>query len=217
MIVTDQIEEVRTVRWLQPSRSWGLVPTMGYLHEGHLSLVRRARSENDRIAVSIFVNPTQFAPDEDLGVYPKDLQRDLSLLEEEQVDLVYVPGDQQIYPPGFQTSVNISQVTGQLEGASRPMHFQGVATVVAKLFNIFEPTKAYFGQKDAQQTVVIRRLARDLNFNLSVVICPTSDSARLSSFLQRLSSLLHCYRNCLFLRFPGIHQFLNIGIDDLPA
>ena len=190
MIVTDQIGEVRAVRWSELTHSWGLVPTMGCLHEGHLSLVRRARSENNRVAVSIFVNPTQFAPGEDLAVYPQDLERDLRLLEEEQVDLVFVPGDQQLYPPGFQTSVNISQVTGKLEGASRPTHFQGVATVVAKLFNIFEPSKAYFGQKDAQQAVVIRRLASDLNFNLTVVICPIvreSDGLAMSSRNTRLT------------------------------
>jgi pantoate--beta-alanine ligase len=190
MIITDQIDEVRAIRWSAPSDSWGLVPTMGYLHEGHLSLVRRARSENDRIAVSIFVNPTQFAPEEDLTVYPKDLRRDLRLLEKEQVDLAFVPGDRQMYAPGFQTSVNISQVTGRLEGASRPTHFEGVATVVAKLFNIVEPSKAYFGQKDAQQAVVIRRLVRDLNFNLSVVICPIvreSDGLAMSSRNIRLT------------------------------
>jgi pantoate--beta-alanine ligase len=190
MMVTGLVEEVRAARWSEPSGTWGLVPTMGYLHEGHLSLVRRARSENDRVAVSIFVNPTQFAPDEDLTVYPKDLERDLRLLEDELVDLVFVPSDQLMYPPGFQTSVNISQVTRNLEGASRPTHFQGVATVVAKLFNIVEPTRVYFGQKDAQQAVVIRRLANDLNFNLEVVICPIvreRDGLAMSSRNARLT------------------------------
>jgi len=172
MLVTDSVAEVRQARWADPSRSWGLVPTMGYLHEGHLSLVRRARAEKDRVAVSIYVNPTQFAPTEDLATYPRDLQRDLSLLEAEGADLVFTPSDAQMYPPGYQTYVTVEEVSRPLEGASRPTHFRGVTTIVAKLFNIFQPTRAYFGQKDAQQTVVIRRMVEDLNFNLDVVICP---------------------------------------------
>ncbi len=172
MLVTDSIAEVRRARWADPALSWGLVPTMGYLHEGHLSLVRRARAENDRVAVSIYVNPTQFAPTEDLATYPRDLQRDLSLLEAEGADLVFTPSDAGMYPPGYQTYVTVEEVTRPLEGASRPTHFRGVTTIVAKLFNIFQPARAYFGQKDAQQTVVIRRMVEDLNFNLQVVICP---------------------------------------------
>ncbi|MEW5988044.1 MAG: pantoate--beta-alanine ligase [Chloroflexota bacterium] len=173
MLVTGDIAEVRAVRWANPALSWGVVPTMGYLHEGHLSLARRARAENDRVAVTIFVNPTQFAPTEDLAKYPRDLARDLALLEGEAVDLVFAPTDAVIYPPGFQTYVTVEEVARPLEGSSRPTHFRGVATVVAKLFNILQPTRAYFGQKDAQQTVVVRRMAADLNFNLEVIICPT--------------------------------------------
>jgi pantoate--beta-alanine ligase len=152
----------------------GLVPTMGYLHEGHLSLVRQARAECGAVAVSIFVNPTQFGPREDLARYPRDLERDLSLLRQEQVDLVFVPGVAEIYPDGFSTYVDVRAVTEMLEGAVRPGHFQGVATVVCKLFNIAQPTRAYFGQKDAQQTVVVRKMARELDMPLEVVVAPTA-------------------------------------------
>ncbi|UCG23337.1 MAG: pantoate--beta-alanine ligase [Chloroflexota bacterium] len=191
MIVTAKIDQVREMRWSDPSLSWGLVPTMGYLHVGHLSLVRRARSENDRLAVSIFVNPSQFAPDEDLAQYPRDVERDLQLLWAEQVDLVFAPASADMYPPGFRTQVSVSELTSGLEGASRPTHFQGVTTVVAKLFNIFEPTRVYFGQKDAQQAVVIRRMAQDLDFNLEVVVCPIvreGDGLAMSSRNARLST-----------------------------
>jgi pantoate--beta-alanine ligase len=150
----------------------GLVPTMGFLHEGHLSLVRRARLECDSVVVSIYVNPSQFAPTEDLRTYPRDLPRDLEMLRAEGVDLVWTPNDKIMYPSGYQTWVQVDDVTKPLEGALRPGHFRGVATVVAKLFNAVQPHKAYFGQKDAQQVVVIRRMVRDLHFPLEVVVCP---------------------------------------------
>ncbi len=172
MRVVHTIAEARAVRRALPG-TWGFVPTMGYLHEGHLSLVRRARAENDRVAVSIFVNPTQFGPHEDYARYPRDLERDLRLLEPLGVDLVFVPSVEEMYPPGFQTWVIVEEVSRPLEGASRPGHFRGVATVVAKLFNILQPDRAYFGQKDAQQTVVIRRMVQDLNIPVEIVICPT--------------------------------------------
>jgi len=151
----------------------GLVPTMGYLHEGHLSLVSRARAECASVAVSIFVNPTQFGPNEDLAAYPRDLPRDLRLLKAEGVDLVWTPTPEIMYPSGFQTWVTVEEVTKPLEGAMRPGHFRGVTTVVAKLFTAVQPDKAYFGQKDAQQAAVIRQMTRDLNFPIEVVICPT--------------------------------------------
>ena len=151
----------------------GLVPTMGYLHEGHLSLVRQARAECGAVAVSIFVNPTQFGPREDLSRYPRDLERDLRLLREEHVDLVFAPSVAEIYPPGWSTFVDVRDVTEMLEGAVRPGHFGGVATVVCKLFNIVQPTRAYFGQKDAQQVVVVRKMVRDLDMPLAVVVVPT--------------------------------------------
>ncbi len=150
----------------------GFVPTMGYLHEGHLSLARRAREECASVVVSIFVNPTQFAPTEDLDAYPRDLERDLRLLKEISVDLVWTPTPEVMYPEGFQTWVTVEELTQVLEGASRPTHFRGVTTVVAKLFNGVQPQKAYFGQKDAQQAVVVQRMVKDLNFPVEIIVCP---------------------------------------------
>jgi len=172
MIVTADINHIREIRWQDPALTWGLVPTMGYLHEGHLSLVRRALAENDRALATIYVNPTQFAPTEDLSTYPRELERDLALLQETGADVVFTPGDDVMYPAGFQTYVSGEEVTKVLEGASRPTHFRGVATIVAKLFNITQPTRAYFGQKDFQQALVLQRMVIDLNFNLEMVICP---------------------------------------------
>ncbi len=153
--------------------SIGLVPTMGYLHEGHLSLVRRARNENDTCAAWIFVNPLQFGPSEDYERYPRDEARDIALLEQEGVDLLFMPSAEEIYPPGFSTYVEAQGVSEQLDGRVRPGHFRGVATVVLKFFNIMTPSRAYFGQKDAQQVVVLKKLVRDLNLPVELVICPT--------------------------------------------
>lgn len=173
MNVTNDISRVRTLRWENSHLTWGFVPTMGYLHEGHLSLVRRAREENERVAVSIFVNPTQFGANEDLSKYPRALERDLNMLRAANTDLVFTPDDTDMYPPGFQTYVSVRDVAKTLEGASRPTHFQGVATIVTKLFNIVQPARAYFGQKDAQQVAVLRQMVADLNFNLEFIVCPT--------------------------------------------
>jgi pantoate--beta-alanine ligase len=172
MNVVVSLEDLRVAR-SQLTDPLGLVPTMGFLHEGHLSLARAARAACASVAASIFVNPTQFGPDEDLSTYPRDPDRDLALLEAEGVDLVWVPTEEVIYPQGFQTWVTVDDVTRPLEGAHRAGHFRGVATVVAKLFNAFQPQRAYFGQKDAQQTVVIKRMVRDLDFPLEIVVCPT--------------------------------------------
>lgn len=150
----------------------GLVPTMGFLHTGHLSLVRQARNDCASVVVSIFVNPTQFGPAEDLSKYPRNLQRDLELLASEKVDLVWTPGNEDLYPAGYQTWVTVDELEKPLEGSFRPGHFRGVVTVVGKLFNCVRPQKAYFGQKDAQQAAVIRRMSMDLNFPVEVVICP---------------------------------------------
>ena len=146
---------------------------MGYLHAGHMSLVEMARRENDLVAVSIFVNPTQFGPSEDLSLYPRDKERDLKMLKKASVDWVFTPPVEEMYPPGFSSYVDVREVTTRLEGAARPGHFAGVATVVAKLFNIVQPHRAYFGQKDAQQAIVIRKMARDLDFPLEIVVGPT--------------------------------------------
>ncbi len=165
------LDELRAAR-LSLDGTVGLVPTMGYLHEGHLSLIRRAKEECDNVIVSIFVNPTQFGVNEDLSKYPRDLERDLSLIEPLGVDLVWNPTPEIMYPTGYQTWVEVEAMTRPLEGAMRPTHFKGVTTVVAKLFNAVQPHKAYFGQKDAQQAAVIRQMVRDLNFPIDIVVCP---------------------------------------------
>lgn len=171
------MEVIETIAAFRAARArfgtLGLVPTMGYLHAGHLNLVRRARAECEAVAVSIFVNPTQFAPQEDFSRYPRDMERDLSMLRAEGVDLVFAPSVVEMYPEGYATYVDVGGVTETLEGAARPGHFRGVATVVCKLFTITQPTRAYFGQKDAQQTIVVRRMARDLDLPLEVVVAPT--------------------------------------------
>ncbi len=171
MKILSSLSDLRAVRASLPG-SFGLVPTMGALHDGHLSLVRRAKAECAHVGVSIFVNPTQFGPGEELSKYPRDLDRDLKLLDLLGVDVVWTPAPEVIYPPGFQTWVTVEQVSAPLEGKHRPGHFRGVATVVAKLLNAFTPDKAYFGQKDAQQVVVIKQMVRDLNFSLEIVVCP---------------------------------------------
>jgi pantoate--beta-alanine ligase len=168
MQVLETIEEVRAAR--RASReSVGLVPTMGALHDGHRALVRRAREENEHVCVSVFVNPAQFGPTEDYSAYPRDPERDLQLLKTEGVDWVFMPSVDEVYPGGFDTSVDTGVVAEVLEGRFRPGHFRGVATVVLKLFNIVEPSRAYFGRKDAQQLVVIRRLVRDLDLAVQIV------------------------------------------------
>ena len=171
------MEVIETIAAFRQARArfgqLGLAPTMGYLHEGHLSLVRQARAECGAVAVSIFINPTQFGPGEDLARYPRDLARDLELLAAEATDLVLVPGAAEMYPEGYGTYVEVRGVTEMLEGAARPGHFTGVATVVCKLLNIVQPTRAYFGLKDAQQAVVVRAMARDLNLPAEIVVCPT--------------------------------------------
>lgn len=165
--VKDQVRE-----WKKQGFSVGLVPTMGYLHEGHQSLVKRAVAENDKVVVSVFVNPIQFAPNEDLETYPRDLEADCALCESIGAAMVFHPEPSEMYGDDFTTFVDMTGVTKELCGKSRPTHFRGVCTVVNKLFNIVTPDKAYFGQKDAQQLAVIRRMVRNLNMNLEVVGCP---------------------------------------------
>jgi pantoate--beta-alanine ligase len=150
----------------------GLVPTMGALHEGHLSLVRAARAQCDRVVVSIFVNPLQFGPNEDLAKYPRDFDRDSELLKQESVDLIFAPSVEEMYPAGGLTYVTVEGLSDKLCGASRPGHFRGVTTVVAKLFHVVEPDRAFFGQKDAAQSAIIRRMVRDLNMPVQIVVCP---------------------------------------------
>lgn len=173
MEVVTAIDDVRRLRWAKPAASWGFVPTMGALHAGHISLVERARNENDFVGVSIFINPTQFNDPSDLEKYPRTLDADLEKLALSGVDVVWTPTPEVMYPQGFQTGVILGEITTVLEGAARPGHFKGVATVVAKLLNIFQPTRAYFGRKDAQQLAVIQRMVADLNINTTIVPCPT--------------------------------------------
>ncbi len=186
MKICSTIPEARAAR--RDARSGrkrlGLVPTMGALHEGHLSLVRAAKAQCDAVAVSIFVNPTQFGPTEDLSKYPRQFDRDRQLLEKEGVDILFAPSVEEIYPDGAVTWVLVEGLSEKLDGRSRPGHFRGVATIVAKLFHILEPDAAFFGQKDAAQLAVIRRMVRDLNFPVEVVACPIvreSDGLAMSS------------------------------------
>jgi pantoate--beta-alanine ligase len=172
MKIVTTLPELRLARRTLPEPV-GFVPTMGYLHAGHISLVQAARAECASVAASIFVNPTQFGPNEDLARYPRDLPRDLALLEAAGVDLVWTPTPEVMYPSGFQTWVEVEGLTRPLEGEVRPGHFRGVTTVVAKLFNAVGPDKAYFGQKDAQQAAVVRRMTKDLDFPIEIVVCPT--------------------------------------------
>ena len=174
MKIVNTVSEVRDIikEWKKNGLTIGLVPTMGYLHEGHASLIRRASKENDRVIVSDFVNPTQFAPTEDLESYPRDIERDARVCEQEGADLIFHPSAEEMYFPNATTFVNMTGPSEELCGKSRPIHFRGVCTVVSKLFNIASPDKAYFGQKDAQQLAVIKRMVRDLNFDIEIVGCP---------------------------------------------
>jgi len=179
----DSIDALRAARAALIGRV-GLVPTMGALHAGHLALVNAARGDSDAVIVTIFINPTQFAANEDLSKYPRDLPHDLDLLRAAGVDLVFTPTPDVMYPADFQTWLDVTEVSQGLEGARRPGHFKGVATIVAKLFNLTQPHVAYFGQKDAQQVAVIKRMVRDLNFPLAIAVIPTqreSDGLAMSS------------------------------------
>ena len=174
MIIIKTIKEIKAIinsSKKQGSRI-GFVPTMGFLHEGHLSLIRSAKKENDLVVVSIFVNPTQFGVGEDFESYPRDLDTDARLSESAGADVLFCPSISEMYPESYQTYVEVMEITNKLCGKSRPTHFKGVTTVVNKLFNIVEPHKAYFGQKDAQQVAVIQKMVRDLNMNVEVISCP---------------------------------------------
>ncbi len=174
MEICSKIEAVRQhVReWKKAGLTIGFVPTMGYLHEGHKSLIDAARQDNDRVVVSIFVNPMQFGPNEDLASYPRDLKKDAGLCEAAGVDLIFNPQPEEMYAPDFASYVDMDGLTAQLCGKSRPGHFRGVQTVVLKLFHIVAPDRAYFGQKDAQQLAVIKRMVRDLNVDIEIIGCP---------------------------------------------
>ncbi len=223
MRIVGGIADLRTARAVL-SHPIGLVPTMGYLHAGHLSLVEAAREQCASVIVTIFVNPTQFGPSEDLARYPRDLERDLKLLKP-YADLVFAPSTETIYPTGFASYVDVGSIAERLEGAARPGHFRGVATVVAKLFNLTQPDRAYFGQKDAQQALVIKQMARDLNFPLEIVVRPTvrePDGLALSSrnvYLSPderrsatvLSRALFAIRDCWRAGEKGCRPLIELG------
>lgn len=195
----------------------GFVPTMGALHEGHLSLVRRARKESDVAVVSIFVNPTQFGPSEDFQKYPRLFAQDKKLLQKEKCDLIFYPSLKEMYPENHLTFVNVEEITSRLEGASRPGHFRGVATVVAKLFNIVLPDLAYFGQKDAQQAIVIKKMVSDLNFPVKIVICPTVRDQKGLALSSR-NSYLSYYESkqalSLFEALEKARDLIRLGQDN---
>lgn len=214
MQIFQSPSDIRAERRGQLSQTWGLVPTMGFLHEGHLQLVRRARAENDRVAVSIFVNPAQFNDSGDLAAYPRDEAKDLQLLEAESVDLVWLPTVDDAYPENFQTYVEVEGITNFLEGAHRPGHFRGVTTIVNKLLNLFQPDNAYFGQKDAQQALVIQTMVRDLNINSNIVVCPIvreADGLAMSSRNSRLSPQGRSNAVCLYEAIKTAEKLIDQG------
>lgn len=195
----------------------GLVPTMGFLHRGHLALVNRAREENASLVVSIFVNPTQFGPGEDFNGYPRDLERDLAMLEEAKSDIVFMPPPQEIYPAGFNTWICVENITARLEGTSRPGHFRGVTTVVNKLFNIVQPNRAYFGQKDAQQLAAVARMCRDLDLLVRIVPCPTvrePDGLAMSSRNVYLTPEQRAQAPCLYRALRWGAEQIDTGRRD---
>ena len=214
-VVKTKSEFVRACR--EVARPLGLVPTMGALHDGHLTLVRRAREDNETLAVTIFVNPTQFSLQDDLAQYPRDLDRDLGLLREVGADLVFVPPVEEIYSPGFDTWVQVGALAERLEGAHRPGHFRGVTTVLTKLFNLVAPDRAYFGQKDGQQTAVVRQLARDLDMGLEIVAVPTvraSDGLALSSRNVYLSAEERRAAPVIYRALCKAQELRGLGVDD---
>jgi pantoate--beta-alanine ligase len=213
MKVVTTLPELRAALAALPN-SIGFVPTMGYLHAGHLALVAQAKAENAAVVVSIFVNPLQFGPNEDLSRYPRDLERDQALLTDAQVDLLWLPTPAVLYPAGFQTYVTVKYVSLPLEGSRRPGHFDGVATVVTKLLNAVQPQRAYFGQKDAQQVVVLRRLVTDLNMPVEMVVCPiqrASDGLALSSRNVYLNTAERQAAPVLYLALQAAQQMAAAG------
>jgi len=204
-------------RLRQEGKSIAFVPTMGFLHEGHLSLIREGRKRADALVVSIFVNPTQFGPSEDLKTYPRDFARDAELIRKEGGDVVFAPSEKELYPDGYQTFVKLETLPEHLCGISRPQFFRGVATVVTKLFNIVKPHTAIFGQKDFQQLTVIRRMVQDLNFGIEIVGCPTvrePDGLAMSSRNSYLTPEQRHHARCLNEALESAQAQLHKGIKD---
>ncbi len=223
MQIIKRVKDVQDIsRWFRCEGKFiGFVPTMGALHEGHLSLVRRSKEENDRTIVSIFVNPTQFGPNEDLQKYPRDIEGDLSKLSSLQVDTVFIPDNEEMYPDGFSTSIDIGGIGKVLCGALRPGHFNAVAAVIAKLLNISMPHRMYLGQKDFQQTVVIKKLVRDLNYDMNIIVSPTvreHDGLAMSSRNVYLSGEERKASLILYKALKlGEEIIMSNGLDDISA
>jgi pantoate--beta-alanine ligase len=220
MRILTTIAEFRKARADSPG-PLGFAPTMGYLHDGHMELVRQARRANRTVAASIFVNPTQFGPSEDFAAYPRDFERDRAMLEKEGCDLLFYPAVEEMYPqPAADVYVVPERIAAVLEGASRPGHFRGVATVVAKLFNIVQPQRAYFGQKDGQQVAVIKRMVRDLNFPVEIVVVPTvreSDGLAMSSRNVYLDSSQRAAAPVLYRALTRAREMFEDGARDAEA
>jgi len=217
MFIAKTIAEARAAvaKLRAEKKCIGLVPTMGALHEGHISLVRAAKAHCNAVVATIFVNPTQFAPGEDLEKYPRTFEADCTALEKEGVDVLFAPEASEMYPSGASTVVEVEGISDRLDGQSRPGHFRGVATVVAKLFNIVEPNHAFFGQKDAAQVAVLRRMVRDLNFNLELVVCPTvrePDGLALSSRNRYLSPEQRQQALVLSRALRGVEAEVGAGV-----
>jgi pantoate--beta-alanine ligase len=216
MIILKTVAELRDYR-KSLAGNVGLVPTMGFLHEGHLSLVRRSKTDCDHTVVSIFVNPTQFGPNEDFSSYPRDTERDLSLLEQAGADTVFLPGVDEMYPAGADTFVVPGRIAERLEGAIRPGHFKGVTTVVLKLFNLIQPQRAYFGQKDAQQVAVIKKMVADLDVPVEIVVMPTvreSDGLAMSSRNSYLNPAERSTATALYRSLKLSEDLINSGERD---
>ena len=216
MKIIETVAEFRQAHAMA-KKPLGLVPTMGFLHEGHISLVKRAREDNAGVAVSIFVNPSQFGPNEDFYSYPRDMESDIRKLDEAGVDLVFAPDAAEIYPEGFDTYIDVGSIAERLEGGHRPGHFRGVATVVCKLLTIVRPDRVYFGQKDAQQCLVIKRLSSDLNLGAEVIVCPTvreADGLAMSSRNVNLNSEEREAARVLFKSLQLAEHLFRTGVKD---
>ncbi len=222
MLIVRNIADARAAlaKLRAERRCIGLVPTMGALHEGHLSLVRAAKAHCNAVVTTIFVNPTQFAPGEDFAKYPRTFEADCALLEKEGVDVLFAPEAAEMYPAGASTVVKVAGLSDRLDGQSRPGHFTGVATVVAKMFNIVQPNHAFFGQKDAAQVAVLRRMVRDLHFNLELVVCPTvreADGLAMSSRNRYLSPEQRQQALVLSRALRRVEAEIGAGLVDAPA
>lgn len=218
IIRTPRVIQDTSKSYIQHGKTIGFVPTMGALHEGHLSLVRRARLENDIVIVSIFVNPTQFGPSEDFERYPRDIEGDTEKLIKENVDILFMPDVSVMYPEGFLTYVEVKDISEKLCGAFRPGHFKGVATVVTKLFNIVKPTRAYFGQKDYQQSLIIKQMVKDLNMDIEIIVCPTireKDGLAMSSRNSYLNNNQRTAATVIYRCLTEVSDLIKSGIIDI--